>query len=117
MTKTRIALIVGAIAAISTFAFAETTAPAAPAATSLTVNGTVIPADRFDALLKQALQAGQPDTPELRQKVRDHLVSLTVLTQEAIKQGLDKDPATQNEINQQVAKTLEPLFKQLKKNK
>lgn len=28
-----------------------------------------------------------------------------------------QDPATQNEINQQVAKTLEPLFKQLKKNK
>lgn len=28
-----------------------------------------------------------------------------------------QDPATQDEINQQVAKTLEPLFKQLKKNK
>ena len=28
-----------------------------------------------------------------------------------------QDPATQDEINQQVAKTLEPLFKQSKKSK
>ena len=41
---------------------------------------------------KIATSQGQPDTPELRKAVRDDMISLEVLAQEAKKKGLDKNP-------------------------
>ena len=56
------------------------------------VNGVSIPQSRVDMRVKIATSQGQPDTPELRKAVLDDLVSMEVLTQEAKKKGLDKDP-------------------------
>jgi peptidyl-prolyl cis-trans isomerase C len=56
------------------------------------VNGVSIPQSRVDMRVKIATSQGQPDTPELRKAIRDDLISLEVLSQEAKKKGLDKDP-------------------------
>jgi peptidyl-prolyl cis-trans isomerase C len=62
------------------------------------VNGVSIPQSRVDLRVKIATSQGQADTPELRKAIRDDMVSLEVLTQEAKKKGLDKDP----EVIQQI---------------
>jgi peptidyl-prolyl cis-trans isomerase C len=63
------------------------------------VNGVSIPQSRIDLRVKAATQQGQPDTPELRKSIREDMINLEVLAQEAAKQGLDKSP----EVIQQVA--------------
>lgn len=57
------------------------------------VNGTTIPESRFEALLKTALAAGNPDTPELRAALRTQLLTQETLRQAALKKGYDKHPA------------------------
>jgi peptidyl-prolyl cis-trans isomerase C len=56
------------------------------------VNGVSIPQARVDLRVKMAAAQGQADSPELRKAVRDDMISLEVLTQEAKKAGMDKDP-------------------------
>lgn len=67
------------------------------------VNGVTIPQARLDFLVKNATLQGQPDTPELHNKVKDELVTREVLAQEAVKKGLDKNPevVTQIELQRQ----------------
>lgn len=80
------------------------TMPAAAAqAQGVKVNGVTIPQARLDFLVKNATLQGQPDTPELRAKVKDELVAREVLAQEAAKKGLDKNPevVTQIELQRQ----------------
>ena len=62
------------------------------------VNGTVIPQSRLDAMLKGATAQGQPDSPELRNRVRDELITREVLLQEATKKGIEKTPDVANQI-------------------
>lgn len=53
------------------------------------VNGKAIPSSRADMMVKQlSAQGGQPDTPELRNMVKDELINREVLIQEADKLGL-----------------------------
>lgn len=54
------------------------------------VNGISIPQSRIDLRVKAAAQQGQPDTPELRKAIREDMINLEVLAQEAAKLGLDK---------------------------
>jgi peptidyl-prolyl cis-trans isomerase C len=56
------------------------------------VNGVSIPQARVDVRVKIAATQGQADTPELRKAIREDMISLEVLAQEAKKMGLDKDP-------------------------
>ncbi|MBI3478750.1 MAG: peptidylprolyl isomerase [Nitrosomonadales bacterium] len=56
------------------------------------VNGVSIPQARIDLRVKIATAQGQPDSAELRKAVRDDMINLEVLVQEAKKKGLDKDP-------------------------
>jgi len=65
---------------------------------SAIVNGVSIPQSRVDMRVKIATSQGQAETPELRKAVRDDLISLEVLTQEAKKMGLDKDPEVVQQI-------------------
>lgn len=67
------------------------------------VNGVTIPQARLDFLVKNATLQGQPDTPDLRNKVKDELVTREVLAQEAARKGLDKTPevVTQIELQRQ----------------
>lgn len=55
-----------------------------------TVNGVAIPQSRLDMRVKAAMAQGQPDTPELRNAVRDELINIEILAQAANKKGLSK---------------------------
>jgi peptidyl-prolyl cis-trans isomerase C len=57
-----------------------------------TVNGVPIPQARVDMRVKIATSQGQPDTPELQKAVLDDMINLEVLSQAAVKAGMDKDP-------------------------
>lgn len=56
------------------------------------VNGKLIPAARIDAVVKQQTARGVADTPELRNAIKNRLITDEVIYQEAIKRGLDKKP-------------------------
>lgn len=56
------------------------------------VNGQSIPQARVDLRVKVAATQGQPDTPELRKAIREDMINLEVMAQEAVKMGLEKDP-------------------------
>ena len=67
------------------------------------VNGVAIPQNRVEQLVKNAVAQGQTDSPELRNRIRDVLINQEIMTQEAVKKGLDKNSevSTQIEINKQ----------------
>ena len=81
--------ILGAIAASPVYAENK------PAAT---VNGIAIPQERLDLRVKTIAAQGQQDTPELRKAIREDLISLEVMAQEATKLGLNKN----TEVVQQI---------------
>jgi len=56
------------------------------------VNGVPIPQARADYVIKAQVQQGQQDTEQLRKQVREVLITRELLTQEAIKKGMDKSP-------------------------
>jgi peptidyl-prolyl cis-trans isomerase C len=57
------------------------------------VNGKPIPSSRADALVKQVVAQGQgTDNPQLREAIKQELISREVLMQEALKEGYDKNP-------------------------
>jgi len=74
-------------------------APAAPAAGGK----ELYPKVYFDALLKERLAQGQPDSPELRNALRDELNTRELLAREAKKKGLEKnnDVKTQMDLASQ----------------
>ena len=63
-----------------------------------TVNGVAIPKYRVDAIVRAQEAQGQSDTPELRGAIRDRLITLEVLAQEATRKGLNKNPDTMAQI-------------------
>lgn len=80
----------GALAAGTAFAEDK------PAAT---VNGVAIPQARLDMYVNATIAKGQQkDTPELRKAILDKLIDLEVLSQEALKNGLNKQTETQQQI-------------------
>lgn len=62
-----------------------------------TVNGTAISENRVEMLAKQ--RHGQPDTPEMRKEIIEQLSMQFLLSQEAIKKGLDKTPEVLDRID------------------
>ena len=62
------------------------------------VNGVPIPQARMEFVVKAQVQQGQKDTPELRQQVKDVLITRELLAQEALKKGLDKSPDVQTQL-------------------
>lgn len=63
-----------------------------------TVNGVAIPQAKMDFILKQVAERGAKDTPELREKIRDDLVTKEIVLQEAARQGVEKQSDVQLEI-------------------
>lgn len=57
-----------------------------------TVNGVPIPQERVDLRMKVLATQGQPDTPDLRNIVREDLINLEIVAQEAVKKDLEKQP-------------------------
>ncbi|MDP2785155.1 MAG: peptidylprolyl isomerase [Sulfurimicrobium sp.] len=76
------------------------TAPA-PAAgdVAATVNGTAIGKNRVELLVKQRAGMGQPDSPDTRKSIIDQLAMQLIVSQEAIKKGLDKTPEVTDQID------------------
>lgn len=54
------------------------------------VNGVKIPASKAEPYVTQAKAQGQQDTPQLRAMIKERIVGMEVMTQEALKSGLDK---------------------------
>ena len=76
---------------------------AASASQKVVVNGVTIPQSRFEAMNKELTQQGQPDNPERQMAVKEELVNREILTQAALKRGLDKnaDVAAQMDMARQ----------------
>ncbi|MDP2694510.1 MAG: peptidyl-prolyl cis-trans isomerase [Gallionella sp.] len=55
------------------------------------VNGVSIPQARIDLRVKAAAAQGQADSPELRKAIREDMINIEVMAQEAVKTGLDKN--------------------------
>jgi peptidyl-prolyl cis-trans isomerase C len=96
MTRTRIALAVLAMFAVAGVAQAQPAAPkaAAPAAAAPAAASTgkaLYPQSQFDFMLKERLAQGAPDSPELRNAIREELNTRELLVREAKKANLDKN--------------------------
>lgn len=67
------------------------------------VNGVTIPQTRMDMILKARAAGKQPDTPEVRNAIKESLINQEIVMQEAVKKGLDKNPeiATQLDLQRQ----------------
>jgi peptidyl-prolyl cis-trans isomerase C len=74
-------------------------APAAAATKGATVNGVAIPASRIDAIAKQQAARGVPDSPQLRNEVREQLIVREIIAQEATRKGLAKSPDVQAQLD------------------
>lgn len=73
------------------------------------VNGVVIPKARIDVRLKAT---GQPDKPELRKAIREDMVNLEVVGQEALRLGLNKSPDAEQQIELAKLSVLSSLYVQ-----
>lgn len=65
-----------------------------------TVNGTPLTNGLLELNVKAALVQGQKDSPDLQKALKEELINRELLTQEAIKQGLDKDIDFRDQIAQ-----------------
>jgi peptidyl-prolyl cis-trans isomerase C len=78
----------------------------------VTVNGVTIPEARVDLRVKFAARQGEADTPELRKMIKDDLINLELMSQEAVKKGLDKQPDTIQQLELARQSTLAGAFVQ-----
>jgi len=72
---------------------------AAPAAAPAAGSKELYPKVYFDFLLKERLAQGQPDTPELRNAIREELNTRELLVREAKKKGVDKTTDVKNQTD------------------
>jgi len=63
-----------------------------------TVNGVAIPKSKVDAVVRAQEAQGQKDTPELRAAIRDRLITLEIVAQEANRKGMGKTADTVSQI-------------------
>ena len=106
MTPIRLCLAAAALLGLglplaSAFAQGQAPAPQAPAAAAkgATVNGVAISPARIDAIVKAQAARGVPDSPQLRDEVREQLIVREIITQEATRKGLGKNPEVQTQLD------------------
>jgi peptidyl-prolyl cis-trans isomerase C len=71
---------------------AKPAAGASTGSTTVSVNGVAIPKNRIDMLVKAQAAQGRAESPELVAAVKDQLVLLELVSQEAAKKGMEKNP-------------------------
>ena len=98
MTRNPILVAVLAASLAMGIAQAQTAAPKAAAAAPASAGKTLFPPAQFDTMLKQRIQQGQPDTPELRAAIREELNTRELLAREARKKGMDKSNEVKNQM-------------------
>lgn len=86
LSKLASALLLGALLSLPTVAAEKAKAGGAVA----TVNGVAIPQTLANAFVAEQQAQGAPDSPELKNAVREELIRRELLVQEAKKLGLDK---------------------------
>ena len=64
-----------------------------------TVNGVAIPKSRVDAVVRAQEAQGQKDTPDLRAAIRDRLITLEIVAQEANRKGMGKTTDAVSQID------------------
>jgi len=67
---------------------------------TVSVNGVVITPELIDLAVKAATPQGQQPTPALENEVKQRLINIELLAQDAIKQGIDKNPENQLRIRE-----------------
>jgi peptidyl-prolyl cis-trans isomerase C len=75
----------------------------------LKVNGIAIPKARIELRVKAT---GQPDKPELRTAIREEMINLEVIGQEAMRLGLNKGPEAEQQIELAKLSVLSGLYVQ-----
>jgi peptidyl-prolyl cis-trans isomerase C len=90
---------------MNAYSIALAFAGAALAATALAqnnvtkVNGVTIPQQRVDFFVRNVVAQGRPDSPELRALVKEELINRELLSQEATRRGMSKDPDVAMQID------------------
>ena len=56
------------------------------------VNGVAIPQSHLELLVKTFTAQGRPDSPEVRENIKQLLINREVMAQEATRRGFDKNP-------------------------
>ncbi|HEX6945365.1 MAG TPA: peptidylprolyl isomerase [Casimicrobiaceae bacterium] len=101
---TRMTTTVAALAAFAVLGVAQAqpaapkAAAAAPAAAA-PAGKALYPQSQFDLMLKERMAQGQPDSPELRNAIREELNTRELLTREAKKANLDKNADVKNQMD------------------
>jgi peptidyl-prolyl cis-trans isomerase C len=102
-TMKKVSLTLAALAALAAFAAhpaqAQDKAAPAKAPAAAPAAKEIYPKVYFDYLLKERLAQGQPDTPELRNAIREELNTRELLAREAKKKGLDKNADVKNQMD------------------
>lgn len=63
------------------------------------VNGKPIPTSRVDGFVQAITQQGRPDSPELREMVRDELIAQELFVQEADRRGIGNEPDVKEQVD------------------
>jgi peptidyl-prolyl cis-trans isomerase C len=63
------------------------------------VNGVTISPQRVDFFVRNVVAQGRPDSPELRAMVKEELINRELLSQEATRRGINKDPEIAMQID------------------
>jgi len=88
LSKLAAAMLLSALISVPAIA-----AEKAKGAAFATVNGVAIPQSTADAFIAEQKAQGAPDSPDLKNAVREELIRRELLVQEAKKKGLDKSAA------------------------
>ncbi len=62
------------------------------------VNGKPVPSSRVEIMVKQMIQQGQKDSPEMRSMIKNELIDREILAQEAYKVGINRKKIVQDQI-------------------
>jgi peptidyl-prolyl cis-trans isomerase C len=58
------------------------------------VNGVAVSQQHLDLLVKNLVAQGRQDTPEMREQLKQQMINRELMTQDAVKKGLDKQAET-----------------------
>jgi peptidyl-prolyl cis-trans isomerase C len=58
------------------------------------VNGVAVSQQHLDLLVKNLVAQGRQDTPEMREQLKQQMINRELMTQDAVKRGLDKQAET-----------------------
>lgn len=101
LKKSRILLIGAASVLALTACDSKDAIKAAPTKepVAATVNGVAIPESTVELMVRERTAQGQPDSPELRRAIIENLAMQQMVSAEAVKKGIDKQPDTKRQLD------------------